>query len=82
MNGNRQMAPVGRGRVALFNSVNRTQIAVAVESAVNNGTLSSETERERVNARYRELGGIGSDPIPASVPQRFQARGRVRIRVR
>lgn len=86
MSGKRQMAPVGRGRVALFNSVNRRQIAVAIESAsIDMGAPISDIERERVNARYRQLGGTGSDPIPTSMPvpqQRSQARGRVRVRLR
>lgn len=84
MSGKRQMAPVGRGRVALFNSVNRRQIAVAVENA-SIGAPINDIERERVNARYRQLGGTGSDPIPESMPvplQRSQARGRVRVRLR
>tara|TARA_R110002073_G_scaffold336557_1_gene535422 strand:- start:15590 stop:15832 length:243 start_codon:yes stop_codon:yes gene_type:complete len=80
------MAPVGRGRVALFNSINRRQIAVAVENASSDiGAPINDIERERVNARYRQLGGTGSDPIPESMPiplQRSQARGRVRVRLR
>ena len=83
MSGKRQLAPVGRGRVALFNSVNRKQIAVAVADATEAIAIDpSAAERERINARYRALGGLGEDPIPVTPPQRYQARGRVRLRVR
>lgn len=62
MLGNRELVRVRRGRVVISQWVEQSS-AAAIGGKSPQEPSDIEAERERVNARYRQLGGKGADPI-------------------